>query len=152
MLSHTGLQDAIVATFANQRPAADVSILMVAVPRLAELESEHGRVVTAVFVSEIARRLQQWLPEAIVARFATNAFAAMIDQPDPNGELVERCTDVLVDLLEPVSYGDLKIEIDVAASIAQCYAAENAGSFVGRANVGLERAIVADEPSLVVMP
>lgn len=153
LLSSAGLQERLLAAFAVPRGAGDVSILMIALRNLTAVEQSEGRVGAAQATSEIARRFRENMPEAHTARFATDAFCALIDGSGQDTQtIINRCADVLSEMLEPVHVGDRQIEIDVAASIAQCYAGEDVGSFVGRANLGLERAVAAVDPSLVAMP
>ena len=126
---------------------------MVALRNLGTVEETHGRVAAARVTSELANRFSSRLPDAYTARFASDAFAAVIDGAALDVQaLIPRAADVLSELLEPIRVGDTQIEIDVAASMAQCYANEDIAGFIGRANTGLERAVAAPEPSLVAMP
>ena len=126
---------------------------MVALRNLGTVEETHGRVAAARVTSELANRFSSRLPDAYTARFASDAFAAVIDGAALEAQaLIPRCADVLSELLEPIAIGEHEIEIDVAASMAQCYANEDIAGFIGRANTGLERAVAAAEPSLIAMP
>lgn len=153
MRSVAGLQEVLIQAFGRPRQAGEVSIIMVALRNLGSVEATHGRVAATRVTAELAHRFSSRLPEAHTARFASDAFAALIDgAPLDAATLIPRCAEVLSELLEPVHVGETAIEIDVAASMAQCYANEDIAGFIGRANTGLERAVTAAEPSLVAMP
>lgn len=153
LLSAAGLQARLIEAFTAPRGAGEVSILMIALRNLPAVEQAEGRVASAQATAEIARRFREHMPEAHTARFATDAFCALIDGSHQDAQtIINRCAEVLSEMLEPIHIGDKHIEIDVAASMAQCYAGEDVGSFVGRANLGLERAVAAVAPSLVAMP
>lgn len=153
LLSAAGLQTRLIETFTEPKGAGEVSILMVALRNLPAIEQADGRVTAAQATTELASRFRQQLPDAHTARFAADAFCALLVGPaQPAQAVMTRYADVLSDLLEPVQIGDKGIEIDVAASMAQCYSGEDVGSFVARANLGLGRAVAAEDPSLVAMP
>lgn len=151
--SAVGLQRGLIDAFSRPRGTGEVSILMIALRNLDAIERAHGRVAATQAIVELARRLEAPFRGATVARFATDGFATLIDGPAIEADtLVERCTEVLLDLLDPVQVGDRLVEIDVAAGMAQCYGGEDVASFVQRANQGLDRAAQSDEPTLVAMP
>lgn len=151
--SVAGLQALLIDLFSRPRAATEVSIVMVALRNLGTVETNHGRVAAARVTSELAQRFSSRLPDAYTARFATDAFAALIDGEALDAQsLIPRCAEVLSELLEPIIVDGTEIEIDVAASMAQCYANEDIAGFISRANTGLERAVAAAEPSLVAMP
>ncbi|MEM7094139.1 MAG: hypothetical protein AAF567_14125 [Actinomycetota bacterium] len=153
--SAAGLQELLIAAFGSgPRSAAEVSIVMVAVRDLDRIEESHGRIAAATAMTELGRRLDAALPAARTSRFTADGFAALIEGPRIDQDaMIARATDALLDLLEPVDVGgSTSLDVDLVASMAQCYDGEDVAGFVGRANDGLQRAVVAAEPTLIAMP
>ena len=147
------LQSEILTAFATPPTNDSVAILMVAVRNLEVLENQHGRVASAALLRALAGRFRSAMPNATTARFASNAFAALIVDNDASlQQLIDSSTAVLLELLEPVGIGATVVEVDVAASLAQSKPGEDAQAFVNRANTGLQRAVHTPDPSLVAMP
>lgn len=154
LLSNAGLQEAVLRAFAQPtRAENETALLFVALRNSDEIEAEHGRVVIDDVARQLANRLRTGLPDAVCARFAPAAFAALlVGQQPPNDQVIERTTRTLLQMLADIDSDGVAVRVDVVGGLAQCHANEPADSLVSRANEGLERAVAAPEPSLVAMP
>lgn len=153
LLSAAGLEQVLRTEVGDGRGSGEVALLLLAVRNFDLIEQTHGRLAVDRVCREIADRLHSSLPEAAAARFARSAFALVLtDQLPPAAAVIERCTHALVAVLADVVHEGNRIQIDVVAGMAQCYAGEPVANLAARANEGLERASTSVEPTLVAMP
>jgi len=154
LLSNAGLQESVLRAFAQPtRSENEVALLFVALRNAEEIEHAHGRIVVDDIVRQLANRLRDGLTDAVCARFAPAAFAALlVGQTPPNDQVIERSTRTLLHMLNDVHSNGIAVRVDVVGGLAQCYKNETADSLVTRANEGLERAVASPEPTLVAMP
>lgn len=154
LLSNAGLQEVVLRAFAEPEHAEnETALLFIALRNGSQIEAEHGRVVIDDVIRQLANRLRAGLPDAVCARFAPAAFAALlVGNTPPNDQVVERSTRTLLRMLNDVSSNGVAVQVDVVGGLAQCRDSESADSLVARANDGLERAVTSPEPTLVAMP
>jgi len=127
--------------------------MMFTIRDLDEIESYYGRLASAAVTREIAERVRALMPGGTAARFGRSAYAIVfVGDLGPSEQTIQSLARVLLHLRAPLSEGVVGAKIDVVAGMAQCYQAEDVGSFVTRANSGLARAVKTVEATFVAMP
>lgn len=153
LLSAAGLQEMIVRGFDTPPHAGRLTVMMLSIRDLDEIEATHGRLSAAAVTREVAQRLQTLLPDGTGARFSRAAYAVVfVDLDEAPNKTVERLARALKRMRVPVADSGSPSEIDVVAGMAQCYEGEDAASFIRRGNYGLAKAVKSPEPTFVAMP
>jgi len=143
----------IVRGFDSAPSAGSLTVMMLTIRDLDEIEATHGRLSAAAVTREVAHRLQTLLPDGTSARFARAAYAVVfVDIDEAPNQTVQRLARSLKRMRLPVADSGSSSEIDVVAGMAQCYEGEDAASFIRRGNYGLAKAVKSPEPSFVAMP
>lgn len=127
--------------------------MMLTIRDIESIETEQGRLGSAAVTHEMADRVRALFPEGQGARFTRAAYAVVfLDPVTPSNEMVQKIAHSLLALRAPLEAVTNSEQIDVVASMAQRDEADDAATFVQRANLGLARAVRTLEPTLVAMP